>query len=364
MKFDLAEVIGIIAITQSLLLALFLITHNKGNKQSNKILAILLFIYAIYIPSSLITQKHISISYIIIAYICSQCSLLIGPFIYFYFISIINKNFHLSRKSIIHFVPFAIISGYLIYSFYVLHTSPNIWIFSERNVGIIFLLQSFVYLTLSYKKLKLYRNINKPVDDKIQKPIANWLKLLLIVFITVWIINTHMFVILDLWEQLSLLPILIIVSYFVIFIILNLIVFFSLKNSAIFTVIGKYKNSSLSILDKQDIKKKLLLFMENEKLYLNPLLTLSHLSKKLLINRGHLSQIINEAFHQHYNDFINSYRIQESMQIMKDPSNNKMNMLEIAYKVGFNSKSVFNRAFRKHTGQAPMEFRKYCYSHQ
>ena len=146
------------------------------------------------------------------AYIFSQFSLLIGPFIYFYFISIVDKKFHLSRKSLIHFVPFTIISVYLIYSFYILHTSPNIWIFSERNVGIIFLLQSFIYLTLSYKKLKLYRNINKPVDDKIQKPIANWLKLLLIAFITIWIINTHMFVILDLWQKFTLLPILNIIS--------------------------------------------------------------------------------------------------------------------------------------------------------
>ena len=120
MKFNLVEVIAIIAITQSLLLAFFLVTLKKGSGQSNKILAILLFIFVIYIASSLVISKPVSIKYIIIAYICSQLSLLIGPFIYFYFNSIFDKSFHFRLQYIIHFVPFAVISIYLLIIFYIL----------------------------------------------------------------------------------------------------------------------------------------------------------------------------------------------------------------------------------------------------
>ncbi len=356
MKFNIAEVIGIVAITQSLLLAVFLMTHKKGDKRSNNILAFLLFIYAICISSSLVISKPVSINLIIVAYICYQSTLLIGPFIYFYFGSVFDREFHFGLKSLIHFVPFIIISIYLVGVFYILDELPSKTVFSERNIGIIFLVQSFIYLFLSYNKLKLHRN-TKPVYYMIQRPFSNWLKLLLTAFITIWLININMFIVFDLYEKFTLLPILNIVNYFVLFIILNSIVFFSLKNSAIFTSVKKYENSSLSMFEKQDNAQKHISYMENEKLYLNPLLTLSHLSKKLLINRGHLSQIINETFHQHFNDFVNSYRIQESKRIMKDPANRKMNILEIAYKVGYNSKSAFNRAFRKHAGVTPKEYR-------
>ena len=37
--------------------------------------------------------------------------------------------------------------------------------------------------------------------------------------------------------------------------------------------------------------------------------------------------------------------------------NGKLNILEIAYKVGFNSKSAFNTAFKKFTGIIPKEFK-------
>ena len=355
--FDITEVIGIVAVTQSLLLAIFLVTHSKGNKQSNKILAFLLIIYAICIPSSLIISKPISINLIIIAYICYQSSLLIGPFIFFYFSSVFDRDFHLTRKSLIHFLPFIIISLYLTGIFYISDDLQINTIFSERNIGIIFLVQSLIYLILSFNKLITYRKTLKPFYDKIQKPVSSWLKLLLTAFIVIWLININMFIVFDIYERFTLLPLLNIVNYLVLFIILNAIVFFSLKHSAIFTSFKKYENSTLSVAEKQENAQKLISYMEDEKLYLNPLLTLSHLSRKLLINRGHLSQIINETFHQHFNEFVNSYRIRESKRIMKDPAGCKMNILEIAYKVGYNSKSAFNRAFRKHAGITPKEYR-------
>jgi len=36
----------------------------------------------------------------------------------------------------------------------------------------------------------------------------------------------------------------------------------------------------------------------------------------------------------------------------------KKTVLEILYETGFNSKSVFNTAFKKHTGMTPTQFKK------
>jgi AraC-like DNA-binding protein len=98
--------------------------------------------------------------------------------------------------------------------------------------------------------------------------------------------------------------------------------------------------------------------MEKEKPYLDPACTLPVLAKRLGIPVPYLSQIVNETFHLNFPDFINRYRIEESKQHLANLSNNKTTILEIAYTVGFYSKSTFNSAFKRHTGVAPKEYIK------
>ncbi|MEO0902667.1 MAG: helix-turn-helix domain-containing protein, partial [Bacteroidota bacterium] len=70
-----------------------------------------------------------------------------------------------------------------------------------------------------------------------------------------------------------------------------------------------------------------------------------------------LSILINHKMGQHFFDFVNSYRIQSAVDILKDPTKKKVTILEILYEVGFNSKSSFNTAFKKHTGHTPTTYR-------
>jgi AraC-like DNA-binding protein len=86
------------------------------------------------------------------------------------------------------------------------------------------------------------------------------------------------------------------------------------------------------------------------------MLTLPELAQKLNISPCHLSQIINESFHQHFTDFVNKYRIEESKTLLKK-NEQRWNISEIALESGFNSKSTFNSAFKKHTGITPKEFK-------
>lgn len=52
--------------------------------------------------------------------------------------------------------------------------------------------------------------------------------------------------------------------------------------------------------------------------------------------------------------FVNFHRIREAKELLL--RNSEMSILEIAFAVGFNSKSSFNDAFKKDTGVSPSDF--------
>lgn len=120
----------------------------------------------------------------------------------------------------------------------------------------------------------------------------------------------------------------------------------------------KYKTSSLGPGKAEEIIPKLLCLMEEEKLFLDPDLTLRELSQRLRVHYNHLSRIINERFGLSYNDFINRYRIEEAKRKMAAPEEKESTILDILLSSGFYSKSVFNTAFKKFTGMTPSEYRK------
>ncbi|WP_233603234.1 helix-turn-helix domain-containing protein [Pedobacter sp. KBW06] len=98
-------------------------------------------------------------------------------------------------------------------------------------------------------------------------------------------------------------------------------------------------------------------YMIEEKPFLNPSLTIQDISNGVKIPVRDLSVLINHKLDQHFYDFINTYRIEHAMDLLKDLTKSKVTILEILYEVGFNSKSSFNAAFKKHTGKTPTSYR-------
>jgi AraC-like DNA-binding protein len=85
---------------------------------------------------------------------------------------------------------------------------------------------------------------------------------------------------------------------------------------------------------------------------------MNDLSNQLGMKVRDLSILINHKLDQHFFDFVNQYRISKAMELLRDPQNTKMTVLEILYEVGFNSKSSFNTIFKKQTGQTPTQYRR------
>ena len=96
--------------------------------------------------------------------------------------------------------------------------------------------------------------------------------------------------------------------------------------------------------------------IKGEKLYQNPELTLTEISKKLQTNASVISKAINQGFALNFNDFINNYRVEAVKAMFANGEHKKSTLLGIAYDCGFNSKATFNRAFKKNTSYSPKEY--------
>ncbi|MEO0779696.1 MAG: AraC family transcriptional regulator, partial [Bacteroidota bacterium] len=105
-------------------------------------------------------------------------------------------------------------------------------------------------------------------------------------------------------------------------------------------------------------KERLVELMEREKPYLNPRLTLSDLASLLNTNVHQLSRLINEGFAVNFYDFVNGYRVREFKRRVILPEYQSQTFLAIAFSVGFNSKTAFNRSFKKLTNSTPRQFLK------
>ncbi len=121
---------------------------------------------------------------------------------------------------------------------------------------------------------------------------------------------------------------------------------------------NKYRTSSFNKVKSRELKEKIINLFEVGKTYKDPKITLQQVADKLKIPKEHISQLINSEFGQNFNDFVNTYRVNEAKEMLAKNGDLKMQILEIAYEVGFNSKSSFNTAFKKFTGLTPSEFKK------
>lgn len=84
-------------------------------------------------------------------------------------------------------------------------------------------------------------------------------------------------------------------------------------------------------------------------------LTLERIAEQTATTPRKITQIINDKFNCNFKTYLNRIRITEAKRLLK---NTNLNMGEIAFKVGFNSQSHFNRVFKSETLKSPSEYRE------
>lgn len=102
---------------------------------------------------------------------------------------------------------------------------------------------------------------------------------------------------------------------------------------------------------------KLKAYMERERPFLDPGLTIRSLARRMDMGQRELSQLINQQLGVHFFDFVNRHRVETAAALLADPAHRDTTILDIAHRSGFNTKSSFNAAFAKHLGTTPTVLR-------
>lgn len=305
--------------------------------------------------------------------------LLHGPFLYLYTSALASKKSRLGSEDLLHFIPFVCFNLYLLIASFFPDVSGRIrmdHVSRDVEPPILFLifliltaLSGPVYFVLSiklFKKLDLNIFNNFSSSENIN---LDWLRKLVYIFGIIWTALIVIAVIHHVFHLFSMTfctdGLFLSLSVFII-----LIGYFGLKQKEIFSHDPdnkhdyitepkiKYAGSGLKEADAKQYIKKLNDQMESEKPYLDPNLTLPQLATDLEIPSNYLSQVINETYGLNFFDFINRYRVEDVKAKIVDPKFDSYSLLGIAFESGFNSKSAFNRIFKKSTGQTPSEYKK------
>jgi AraC-like DNA-binding protein len=109
-----------------------------------------------------------------------------------------------------------------------------------------------------------------------------------------------------------------------------------------------------------EIMKKVTYMFDVEKGYRKDNISLQSLAEELSIPSYRLSWILNKKMNVTFSGLVNSYRIEEVKKRLASPQDADKTILDIAFDAGFNTKTSFNRVFKKLTRMTPSQYRQ-CY---
>jgi len=361
-----------------------LLTSKRGHKTANYLLSGIIALFSYYALVKILCSSELISDYPNFTQSYRPLPFLIWVAFYFYTRAMTTSGFHFQVKDSVHLLPFSLYTFYLL-PYFLSDKAIKLQTISAPiplHYYLAVILQTgllFFYLKLSFDVLKAYEQNLKTSFSNLEKIKLAWLKHLLLAFGVIWgAAFVKAFFLAPSPADFVIPPILLCLVIYV-------IGFYALKQPTIFfdsfqemdrqkplpshsepasveipasKQATKYKYSGLTPEDISSYKERLTEYLESEKPYLDNELNLKNIAGHLEIAPHQLSQIINTGSNRNFYDLINSYRIEETRRLLADPSKQNLTIIDIAYEVGFNSKSAFNSAFKKYTNMTPSQYKE------
>lgn len=369
MKFSLSipDFLMLALALQGFILSGVLLYSSKKIK-SNRWISLLIFcisVEAIMPIAQLLIAKIPSLSYLLF-----PTNLALGPLIYFYTRSLLFGDSELPRKKYLYFAP--ILMGLKHQTIFMLYISGILSIpfvmdfyFRPETQGLLFnfsnkfillsILSMVIYMVISYRLIA-----NNADKETLPYKIADvlWLKKLLkflFVLLVLWIVaiisktffNTS-------WEHYILfVPAIVFIHW------LGFKAYLRQATMALADIEVYNKPAAKVYFSDDEIAEyssRIDQLMAKDKLYLDPLLKLEDVATKLILPEKLVSNLVNQHIGKNFNDFINSYRVEEALKKLADPMLSHFTIAALAFDCGFNSLATFQRCFKQFTGLTPSQY--------
>ena len=347
-----------------------LLLRKSPVKKANRVLGFLFAMLAVYsiilsfYYTALLNKNYSHLIYYAPFDLIILLSL--GPCLYLYVKVLLGQKTRLNPFSIIiQVLPFIPAVTFIIY-FLLQDTQTRLNLLIENFehgiwhtnlLNLLVYIQMIIYLILCYKTIQ--KQFNKSSGILVQKTQIDisWLRIYILINLLFMILSAPLsFYLANEKVNLIIAQLAMVVQFIYLFIKSTWKTEF-FQDTSIYDF--KYKEGILKISDQvvDDYFKVLMLFMENQKPYLNEDCSLQSISAQTAIPVHHLSNILNQHSEKNFPDFINEFRINEAKKLLSNNHYNRITLEAIGYDCGFGSKSSFNKAFKKHTNLTPSEYR-------
>jgi len=277
--------------------------------------------------------------------------------------SLYNRRF--SKKDLIHYLP-ALIYNICVVGFLILPSNETMELRVESGVqyrGILIfigvgLMVNLFYYILSLAKFKEFR---KEVQDEVSYTVKSQFFMNFLIAIGLCMLSWTTMYVLELLGFEILTKTIWQLVWFSIAIIILFIAFYSMQDPELFKIrltekTKKYQGSKLNSADLNALKTKLDLLMVDKKPFLNRKLLKSELADLLEISSPEMARVLNECIGMNFFEYVNYHRIKEFIRLAKSEKGMHMSFFGLAQEAGFNSKTTFNKSFKKLMGKTPRQY--------
>ncbi|MEO9511136.1 MAG: AraC family transcriptional regulator [Flavobacteriaceae bacterium] len=366
MEFGNLDIIHILSIFVQLPLIMVLLYKGKGNV-SNRLMSFFFFAQILGSLNYLLWSQRdqLSLLHLQLVYIAPPFFTIWGPTFFLFIKSQTKANFKFKWSFFFHYIPFLALALYFVFVYHIhspeikkalLH-SNSVYKFSVTSGLSVFIsIQVFVYNLISIVTLERFALRNKSGKSELLKRIQ-WNRFMMYGYFIACIINNIGKVLYasNYLEESK--------DYMIMSGLVFLLYFTTILGNAL---LGSHFGGTSKSVNAQKhaphefehLKQKLEHYLKTEKPYLEFNLSLSDLASKIEVSKRFLSNYINTYEHTTFQDYINQYRIKEAKRLIESNLDTAKTILEIVYESGFNSKSAFNMAFKKHTNTTPTKFKK------
>ncbi len=228
-------------------------------------------------------------------------------------------------------------------------------IIRETNVWVFYILGAFVFntilaLVVIYYLVKHLRNKKKmyTYQGKVQ---LQWARNVVITVVGSLILLANL-------RYLGYTKQVFIINHTYDFFMLSSVIFFGFitRNTTCFT--KSIDDCTLTKVESYEIRQKIQDYLTQSEHYCQKDFTILQLYDATQISPHKISTVLNLLESKNFNSYINGFRVEKIKENLKNEQYQKYTIDAIGSEVGFNSKSVFYREFKKHTGQTPFEYRK------